>query len=714
MFRIAPYLVLLAEVVIFYRHALFDSSRYIIPWDLRYYHFPQAFFIARQFQAGEWPLWNPWVYCGMPWYAKIDSQLFYPPTVLAIAISNWFGGRRLWYFLELQVIGHVLLAGIFTYLLMRYLGAGRAASLVAATIYQLGAFFVTQTQHVGAIDAAAWAPLAWLGIEMLARRFSWPRMAILAGALAMVTLSGYPATAIPIFFSCGLLALLLVGLRQARWTLVPQVSLAVFWSAALAALPLLPSIQLSALSHAGPRGYWPMGHGGTPPQAFITSILPNYFGFFQFDPVRYNLPWNMTFVYLYCGIPGLVFFVAALLQRRCRRGYIYAAITAALGLWMVGAHTPVGWLIFHSLPKVFRGGLYFEFAMCMFVLGLAATAGLGADHLLRSRPRWIRVAVVVVVAGDLILVSSGRPFNTADRKMEPAIGYDHFEESQEIPRRMRQLVRQETPPWRFDLMNGSPLWNNGAMLFEVPTATGDDPFAPLRFLKVRNLFAEQVYWVRSNQIRQLDSGLIDYLNVRYILSSKKIDPDLAQRSGLRHLMDLPRQVVYENTEALPRFFLVGRVLPARDAVQGIDMLKTADLRREAVVEAADPSWRYGSSGTVQVIRYSANEVVLRTEGPGGAYLVTSETYFPGWRAWVDGNERPLYVTNGAFRGLPVPAGRHEVRMSFRPALLWQSALVAAAAWLLFAAAFLPAAASWLPWSRLRGPRKLGRRFSTAR
>ncbi len=683
---LGPCLALLAETLVFYRQVLFDSSRYVIPWDFRYYHFPQADFIARQFQKGEWALWNPWVYCGMPWYAKIDAQLFYPPTVLAILISNWFGGSRLWYFLELQVIAHVLLGGIFTYLLVRYLGARRAASLVAATIYQLGAYFAAQTQHVGAVNAAAWLPLAWLGIEMLARGFAWRRLAVLAGALAMVILAGYPASGLPILSSCLVLTLLLIALGRARWNLAAHVSAAGAWSVALAILPLLPSLELAHLSHAGMRGQWPIGIGGTPPGAFMTLILPNYFGAFQFDPAHYNLPWNITFLYLYCGIPALIFFGVALLLRRCRRVYVYAAITVAFGLWMAGTYTPVGPLLIRAFPAVFRGAMYFEFAMCAFVLGLAVTAGLGADRLLRARPLWLHVAVVIVVAADLTLAGSGRAFNAADRRLEPAIGHDHYEHWEEVPGTLRRLVGQRVPPWRIDLMNGSTLWNNGATLFEVPTSTGDDPFAPRRVLRVRNLFAEQVFWRRSNQVQQPESPLLDYLNVRYIISQVKLDPDLAQRSGLRPLMELAGQQVYENTEAMPRFFLVGRVLRAQDEEEALELLKKIDLRREAVVEGAEAGWQLGAGGTVHVVRYSASEVVLQTDAPAGAYLVSSETHYPGWRAWVDGRERPLYMTNGGFRGLPVPAGRHEVRMRFRPALLWQSAAVGAVAWLLLVVA----------------------------
>jgi len=78
-----------------------------------------------------------------------------------------------------------------------------------------------------------------------------------------------------------------------------------------------------------------------------------------------------------------------------------------------------------------------------------------------------------------------------------------------------------------------------------------------------------------------------------------------------------------------------------------------------------------------VLRYAAHEVELEVDGSAPAFLVTSEVHYPGWRAWVDGREQPLVLTNGAFRGLPVPAGRHQVRMRFAPRILWCGLLVCA-------------------------------------
>jgi uncharacterized membrane protein YfhO len=83
---------------------------------------------------------------------------------------------------------------------------------------------------------------------------------------------------------------------------------------------------------------------------------------------------------------------------------------------------------------------------------------------------------------------------------------------------------------------------------------------------------------------------------------------------------------------------------------------------------------------LNVLRYESQELQLDVESAAPAYLVTSEVNYPGWRAFIDGQPQPLYYTDIAFRGLPVPAGRHTVTMRFQPAILWQGAAVSLISW----------------------------------
>jgi uncharacterized membrane protein YfhO len=95
-----------------------------------------------------------------------------------------------------------------------------------------------------------------------------------------------------------------------------------------------------------------------------------------------------------------------------------------------------------------------------------------------------------------------------------------------------------------------------------------------------------------------------------------------------------------------------------------------DPSRVAVVEDQAPLQQSGAgSDEVGVRLYNSREIVLDVRANAAGFLVTSETQYPGWHAWIDGAEVPIVMTNGAFRGLAMPAGVHTVRFRFSPAIL---------------------------------------------
>src|ERR1017187_5359386 len=143
-------------------------------------------------------------------------------------------------------------AGIGAYLLLRRLECGRGAALFGATAFQLGCFFVSQPQHLGAISAAAWMPFAWLGVVQLARGFTPKRFAVLSIALAMTFLAGFASVTLIAYGTTAYLAAVL-AIRQRNWWL-PVILLAAFGVAAgLSAVQLMPSLQLSSQSAASHR-----------------------------------------------------------------------------------------------------------------------------------------------------------------------------------------------------------------------------------------------------------------------------------------------------------------------------------------------------------------------------------------------------------------------------------------------------------------------------
>ncbi len=666
--RLLPGLALLAGVLVFHHRVLF-SREWTIPWDFRDYHLPLAEFMARSLREGRLPLWDPYTYCGVPFYANIQTQFAYPPAWLTIAASNLAGGRHLLEFLEWHVVLHVFLAGLFAYRFCRRLGASRAAATFGGTVFELGGYFASQTQHVGAICGAAWLPLAWAGVIDLSKNLRLRRMAILAAALAMAVLAGFPAVTIVVYVSAFLLACVLALWRRAPLRLTVWTVAAGLWAACLAGVQLLPAMEAARLSTAYARGEYAGTGGGVPWVGLLSLVAPHHNHIF--DLSKYRLEWNPTFLYLYCGWAGLACALTGAAAARSRYRAPLVIVTVALGLWMLGESTPVARAVFLALPTWLKSPLYAEFAMPAFLLGLAALAALGAERLSPIRLRWLPVALTAVTAADLVWAGSGRIMNTVRVADEPAATAQQFEGSAETLEKLRELVNQSVPPARVEAYRDSMRWANSAPMTGIPTASGNDPLAPARILAVRKLFGEGRPWLRYWELANLDSPLPALLNVRYLVTYAPTQEPAVEHPVWRRVADLPGHQVYENLRVLPRFFLVGRVARARDEREALARLGSGgfDPAREAVVESAGKRELAARRfGCVRVVRYEDREVLLETEADGEAFLVSSETWYPGWRAWVDGRPTPLHVTNVAFRGLFLPAGRHRVRMRFEPGI----------------------------------------------
>ena len=89
-------------------------------------------------------------------------------------------------------------------------------------------------------------------------------------------------------------------------------------------------------------------------------------------------------------------------------------------------------------------------------------------------------------------------------------------------------------------------------------------------------------------------------------------------------------------------------------------------------------------------------------GSHPAYLVYASTAYPGWTGWIDGKSVSPLRTDGAFLGLPIPPGRHDVTFEYRPAICRLGAFVSLVAAGLCAAMMVPIGLTRLRIGRTRG------------
>ena len=128
---------------------------------------------------------------------------------------------------------------------------------------------------------------------------------------------------------------------------------------------------------------------------------------------------------------------------------------------------------------------------------------------------------------------------------------------------------------------------------------------------------------------------------------------------------------HHNPGALGNAWFVQDVIIADDADEELDAIAAIEPSATAVVdrrfmdEATAESLGADSSATIELTHWQANKLVYRADTPSQALAIFSEIYYPkGWSATIDGRQAPLIRADYILRALTIPAGEHEIVMSF--------------------------------------------------
>ena len=677
---LASLVLLIAQPVVFFYEVLI-SKRTHLPYDFTGFHLPLIAYVARCAREHVFPFWEPYQYCGMPIHADIQVQLFYPITWIAILLGNLRKGVTLLYWLEWGAVAHIILGGIFLFLLLRRTGCAQGSALLGGTAYELGAYFSSQTQHLGAICAGAWLPLGLWSVWEMRHDCKVRWVCALTLAISLSILAGFAATSFIVCATIVMFAAALWVVRECDPRIFLRIAAAAVGAGVVCLVQLAPTLVLSSLSVASDRAKWFRSGGGLAWQSLASFVVPNYYHVFTpLDKRLFTLPFNFTLLYTYCGLLTALLFVSALFCRSklARVGFVLALVCT---VWMLGQSAGVYNRIYLLIPAAVRGALYPEYALMPFTLFVAFAAAQALQVFSWRRPAWIPWLVALLTAADLTYFGSNRPMNSEPGRYKNENFEDHVKEGGRLDVGLRKLISEAVPPERVDYLDG--IFNGGivaSQMIRVPTSDGDNPFALKRVLNVRRLFAGGNWWDRRIPVAKLDSPLLDFLNVGFLAGQIVLSAEDVERGGLEQPERFGGYLVYRRRSVLPRFFLVGQVRHVNTEQEALAYLGSPAFRpaEEAVVEQTgfttegDPG-----AASLAVDHYGTNDIELTVIADRPRLLVTSEPFYPGWKAFVNANETPIIRTNSAFRGIALNAGRSQVRMTYQPAGYFTMAAVSA-------------------------------------
>ncbi len=152
------------------------------------------------------------------------------------------------------------------------------------------------------------------------------------------------------------------------------------------------------------------------------------------------------------------------------------------------------------------------------------------------------------------------------------------------------------------------------------------------------------------------------LNARYAINAE-MDQN-GRQTGL---------YVERNDSALGNAWFVRDVEYVDGARAEFEALATLHPATEAVADRSfanvlgDTEYTISQGDTIYQTSYSPNRLEYKAINATPATAVFSEIYFPwGWKATIDGKPAELARVNYVLRALAVPAGEHEITMTFDP------------------------------------------------
>jgi Bacterial membrane protein YfhO len=353
------------------------------------------------------------------------------------------------------------------------------------------------------------------------------------------------------------------------------------------------------------------------------------------------------------------------------------ALEGTLGLERLGRALELAWGF--ADPEPGEPALEQVVRLASLLEWLVLAAGAAALVALRLRGRlaggaFAALAVALLVL-DLFKAGMGwNPAITTQNARPPATPAIRFLQAR-VPERFVGLDSQ-TKQW---LPN--PLTPDLAMRFGLLDARGYDYPVERRYERLwhRYIASNQTclyaFCPQSASSRPEALRALGLLGVTHLLQNPA-DPPL-DRAGLSVAYEGSDARITRNANALPRAFVVARqaVAPDDNAALELVMAKTTPLRSVAVTEEPVPGLRAGSgagqpAGEARITVDEPERVEAEVRAREDAMLVVTDSFFPGWKASLDGQDTEVRRVDYLLRGVAVPAGSHHVELRYQP-LTWR-------------------------------------------
>ncbi len=726
--------------------------------DLSVFFIPPRILWLSLIKTGQFPLWNPYFYCGLPLFATLQPGILYPFSLIHLILPFDYAFNTI-------IILHFFLAAIFTYLFIRQINGSNNSALTGAIIFMLSGYLLSIHNLLPHLLSIVWLPLILMNFHKYSEKPQVKYLLYTAFFLLIMFLGGAVEITYGTFFLLFILLLFpdpfgtgssKISFKSKVLSLVVVIIIFLL----LSAVQLLPFLELAFNSiREGGLSYkeattWSMGSRDLL-QFFVPNILGN-----NLKKYWENQNWLKT---IYLGIIPFALALFFLLEKK-RKALALILIMEISLLLSFGGNTPIYKFLFKYIPflNTIRYPVKFLF---IFIFLLSIMAGLGYDSFSRQsqerndsakkivlcilffsvlavsiwsfmnfheasikayfelkgisppeynfvhinlhnikrfflfcsflgpiiifgwhfpqRKKIFYLALIFLLTLDLFFTNKGYYFNyDIDEFHKPSESINFLKQDKSLFRVLTSPRTQKaklsindifTDTIKIDKEKISPGLNLEHKIFSIGGS---------EVIRIKNY--EKLYSLIMTSPMPDSTILPSLLNMKYLILSYEYNSTELEPVKTIGNQDDPNGYlkIYKNLRCLPRAFLVDKYKVIRSENEYKNIFQSKEFNPEDIVLLdEDPFDKHEiisddnqdtnnkkvcKRDNVIINNFQANKIELDVFASKTKILFLSETYYPGWRVYIDGQKSKIYRANLAFRSVPLTSGHHKIEFIYRP------------------------------------------------
>jgi hypothetical protein len=355
--------------------------------------FFRTFLVEHVWTHGNIPMWNPFMFCGLPYVDAFHGDIFYPLSFL-----KYLG--PVYRMLGFVLILHIFLAGVFMYLTARQLSLSRLGATMAGIAYMFSGWLssLIVPGHDGKMFVTALFPLTIFFLDRAFSRNRFLNFTMLGVVIGLIILTPHPQLAyytllVLCAYTIYKLVVLIIETKQIMAPIRPGILAvyAVVLGLSLSAIQMLPGYVYSSDSSVRVDQYdsydFAISYSLHEEEA-VSMMVPEFCG-------RDRL-WENTHQYWgknsfkdnseYAGLVPLMLGILAIFYGRGKVRYFFILMAAATFLYALGDHTPFFKLCYNIIPLV-KSTRAPSTIMFLFCFAISVLAGFGIDALRRRNTK---------------------------------------------------------------------------------------------------------------------------------------------------------------------------------------------------------------------------------------------------------------------------------------------------------------------------------------